>query len=436
MAHTLSKSRIQRMKLSQKKLLLLSSLILLKQYCNSQTFQNLVINGGFETYTQCPVNSSKIDFAPPWKGPTTSNTTYLNACSPQWNVPFYGGVGNNYYYLPAKEGLAYASIFIYHSFNAQDFRTFAQGKLSDSLDAGKCYYVEFFASNLQWVKYRCNNVAASFLKDTMPYHLTVPGIIPNILQHVTNYGNPLLEDTVKWVKISGIYESTGGEKYVAIGNFKSNMNTDTANIYPIGTYPYSNLPVGTDIFIDAVSVYNIDPNGALPWSYRDTTIDKGDSVYIGNKMGGLNFHPQWFTQTGNYIATNAGITVSPTITTKYYVQYTLCGVQRTDTVKVTVPPDEIDDTGLARLNGFNAAFKMYPLPAGDELNLTCEAFSDKTLYPVRITDQLGQVLREEWLFVENKKATISTSQLSGGIYFLQLVLPEGTVSRKIVISRE
>src|SRR5688572_17362556 len=57
----------------------------------SQTFQNLVPNGSFETYTQCPNNSSQIYFATPWKGPTTNSSDYQNACSPGQNVPYYAG---------------------------------------------------------------------------------------------------------------------------------------------------------------------------------------------------------------------------------------------------------------------------------------------------------------------------------------------------------
>ncbi len=414
--------------------LLLNNLCLLPFVTNSQSFQNLVINGSFETYTQCPTNNlSKIRYAPPWTGPTTDDTPYLNSCATKWNVPYYAGINNSYYYLLAKEGVAYTIIFIYHKVFGADYRTYAEVSLMDSLKSGQCYYVEFYASNLQRVKHRCNNISACFTSDTLPTHLLVPGIIPKIQPHITNYGNPVLPDTVNWQKISGIYVAIGGEKYITIGNFKDNANTDTVNIYPPGSYPYSSLPIGTDIFIDAVSVYSINPNGVLPWSYRDTTINKGDSVFIGNKMGGLNFHPQWFAENGAYLKTNAGITVSPTVTTKYIVQYTLCGVQRSDTVKVTVPTET--DVAIQKLKIINEELKMYPVPANDILNIESETIDNDEDFELSIINNLGEMIRKEKIIFKESTAKIKTVDLQEGVYLLQLKTKDGTVSRKIVISR-
>src|SRR5690349_10422261 len=88
--------------------LLLQGSLALPAYSASQSFQSLVINGSFETYTQCPTNNlSKVRYAPPWTGPTTDDTPYLNSCSTKWNVPYYAGINNSYYYLLAKEGSAY-----------------------------------------------------------------------------------------------------------------------------------------------------------------------------------------------------------------------------------------------------------------------------------------------------------------------------------------
>jgi hypothetical protein len=134
------------------------------------------------------------------------------------------------------------------------------------------------------VKYKTNNIAAAFSNTASPINSTVSLI--STTNQIANYGNPVLEDTVKWEKISGIYQAQGGERYILLGNFNDNSKTDTVNIYPKGTYPYSGLGAMSYIFIDAVSVYSFNPNGFLPWGYRDTVIQRGDTVYIGNKMGG------------------------------------------------------------------------------------------------------------------------------------------------------
>jgi len=89
-------------------------LMIISAIANAQSFQNLVPNGSFESYTLCPSNNSQIYRAAPWTGPRINSSDYFNACSPQYNVPHYGGINSNYpFYLQAKDGVAYAGIFYY-----------------------------------------------------------------------------------------------------------------------------------------------------------------------------------------------------------------------------------------------------------------------------------------------------------------------------------
>jgi hypothetical protein len=420
------------MKVLQKKWVLLSRilvLVLFSKVAIGQSFQNLVPNGSFESYSLCPSNNSQIYRALPWKGPRINSSDYFNACSLQYNVPFYGGVGSAYpFYLQAKDGVAYAGIFYYKP--TEDNREYAQVELIDTLKKDVCYYVEFWAANSQGPPYAANNVAAN-LSATW-YNtttLTVNNSILNITSHITNYGNPILLDTVKWHKISGIYEALGIEKFLVIGNFASNAQTDTVRIFrPIGSGNQAYL------HLDAVSVYSLNPSGLLPWSYRDTSVaQKGDSIYIGNKMGGLNFKPQWFTQNGNYIKTNAGITVSPSITTKYFLQYTLCGVQRTDTVKVTVPKD--NDVAIEKFKALNENLKLFPNPANEKLNIQCEAINNGDSFEICIFDCFGLMVKNEELFFKKKTTSIETKDLESGLYLLKLRVKNGTATGRFLICR-
>lgn len=384
----------------------------------SQTFQNLVPNGSFETHTQCPNNSSQVYFAPPWTGPTVNSSDLFDSCSSVMNVPYIcGGIGSFYpCYLRAKAGHAFAGSYTYQ-LGIPNFREYLEAKLNDTLKSGFCYYVEFYAANYQLARYSTNNISASFSNINYPINLVAPGIIPNIPQHITNYNNPVLQDTVKWHKVSGLYAAQGGEAYIILGNFKNDLNTDTVNLNSPNTKPYSTRPKLAYIFIDAVSVFSINPSGNLPWSYRDTTIIKGDSVYIGNKMGGLNFHPKWFDMNGNYISTNAAITVRPLLTSSYVVQYTICGVQRVDTLEVKVLPD----VGMNELRQQIEELKIFPVPAGDAINLSIEneklfaGFNQMEIY-----NNLGVKVQEEEISFKNKTVSIKTDNLSNGLYSLRL----------------
>ena len=411
-----------------------SSVAILFFYCGfikAQNFQNLVPNGSFETYTQCPSNSSQIYFAPPWTGPSTNSSDFLNACSNTMNVPHYGGVGSFYpYYLNAKEGQAYAGIQVY---NSQNYREYLQVELTESLSLGSCYYVEFYATNIQGVTHAVNNIAANLSATNFPTTLTTTNSLLSIPSHITTYNNTIIRDTVKWEKISGIYTGQGNEKFITIGNFKTDMNTDTFRIYALGTGPISSA-ISAYIFIDAVAVYSFNPTGNLPWSYRDTTINEGASVFIGNTMGGINFHPQWYKEDGSFITTNAGITVSPTLTSNYIVQYTLCGVVRSDTVKVTVNPK--NGVGLNELDFFDKNLQVYPIPADEEITFEYKNALNGEHLAIVIQNSLGQVIQEDRLTFENKKAAIKINDLPEGIYFVTIKNQANErVTKKMVVAK-
>jgi hypothetical protein len=243
------------------------------------------------------------------------------------------------------------------------------------------------------------------------------------------YGNPVIIDTCKWRQVAGLYTANGSEDYITIGNFKNDANTDTVPMYLWGHGPVTAAP-NAYILIDAVSVFSINPTGSLPWSYRDTTIIIGDSVYIGNQMGG-NFDPEWYTISGNYIATNAGIYVKPATTSSYVVQYTVCGTPRADTVEVKVV------SGLGVLtNGLRESeFKLYPNPAKNEIEI--EFISEPGILKpkkVQINNVVGKEMKS--LVIGNRKQKIDVSDLDNGVYFLIIRNNQNeTITKKMVIAK-
>ena len=53
---------------------------------------------------------------------------------------------------------------------------------------------------------------------------------PQILQ----YGNPIINDTLNWIKVGGIFTARGGEQYITIGNFNDDNTTDTVFVDSTG----------------------------------------------------------------------------------------------------------------------------------------------------------------------------------------------------------
>jgi hypothetical protein len=229
-----------------------------------------------------------------------------------------GGSGFQY----ARTGVAYIGMFYY---NGGDSRNYFQVKLLDSLKAGKCYYAECYVNLGNADKLACNNQAMLFTSQAA-YVDTGNGlkILPATPQ-VINYGNPVIPDTLNWVKVSSVFTAQGGEQYLTVGNFKYNSQTSIIQIQPTGYF-------GSVYYVDDVSVYAKDSFPLKADAGRDTTIATGDSAFIGSLTNGLT-NVRWYDGTGHAIdSTRPGFFVKPTANTFYVIEQTVCGNYSRDTV--------------------------------------------------------------------------------------------------------
>jgi hypothetical protein len=200
------------------------------------------------------------------------------------------------------------------------------------LRVGKCYYAEYFVSLVNSVNNACNNQAMLFT-NTPVYVDTANGklLLPSNPQ-VTNYGNPIIQDTLNWVKVSGVFTANGGEQYLTLGNFKTDAQTNYVHWQSSGGYNAAYY------YVDDVSVIPLDSMPLKADAGRDTTIANGSSVYIGSYTNGLT-GVTWYNNTGAVIATNVpGLTVSPASSSFYVIEQTVCGYYSRDTVFVFLGP--------------------------------------------------------------------------------------------------
>ncbi len=146
---------------------------------------------------------------------------------------------------------------------------------------------------------------------------------------IYNYGNPVIKDTQNWVKVSSMYIAQGGEQFITIGNFKNDANTVFVNVG-------SNTAGQTLYYVDDVSIIPLDSLPLKADAGPDTTIALGDSVFIGSMTNGIT-NIIWHNSSGALINTVApGFFVSPTVSTFYVVEQTVCGYYSRDTVHVNV----------------------------------------------------------------------------------------------------
>ena len=296
----------------------------------AQNSNNLVPNYSFESYVVCP----HLSYPPPpapWYIPTNNNPVYLNACdtSVYASVPINRTKGYSFQY--ARTGRAYIYLD-YENGPSLNLRTYIQVKLIDSLKIGHCYYAEHVVNVPNPLKYACNNIGMLFT-DTAVYAdtaVTNGPVIPANPQ-IINYGNPIIIDTLNWIKVSGVFTAQGGEHYLTLGNFKYDNQTTHTTIQPIG---YN----GAGYYIDDVSVYELDSFSLKADAGRDTTIIKGDSVFIGSYTNGIT-NVRWYDATGQVIdSVQPGFWVKPLSNTFYVIEQNVCGQYSRDTVNITVNP--------------------------------------------------------------------------------------------------
>ncbi|MDP1800439.1 MAG: T9SS type A sorting domain-containing protein [Bacteroidota bacterium] len=377
---------------------------------------NIVPNGSFENQYSCPNGYGLLANAISWFSPTNTTTDLYDSCSVYSNVPYAQGQFLSPIY--SMSGHAFIGMHQYSSGN----REYAQVKLIDTLIANGCYYAEFFTRVQGICPQAINGMGINFSATSYTNFPSGPAIVQPT--QITRYNNPIIKDTLDWAQVNGIYTATGNEAYLTIGNFNDNPNTDSSFWHPTSPWAFGEMSY---YFVDAVSVYSINPNEILPWSYKDTSIFLGNSVYIGNYMGG-NFNPSWYTYSGNLIANNAGITVSPTITSQYVIQFTVCGVPRADTIKVTV----INDVGVVEQSINSSDLIVSPNPNNGLINLS---ISNKDFVlqnsMIKIYDMFNRELKSVKLL--SKSQSVPIQDLNDGVYYLQFYQGEKMLLTKKII---
>jgi gliding motility-associated-like protein len=174
----------------------------------------------------------------------------------------------------SHSGTGYGHIISYYSFVSPEYREYLQTELACPLRAGETYHVSFFVS--------CSD-NSGFSIDGMGLHFSADPIISNNIV-VINLGGPpsisnptgsILSNKTGWREITGTYLATGGEKFITIGNFKS--DDDLA----IDDLP-GNLSFYASYYIDDISVT---PENSWLDLGNDTVVCFGESIWVDASLG-------------------------------------------------------------------------------------------------------------------------------------------------------
>ncbi|MBL7911728.1 MAG: T9SS type A sorting domain-containing protein [Bacteroidia bacterium] len=386
---------------------------------NSQ-IASYVSNGSFESLHSNSLTTmyNVVKFWQPID--TGKNSNYLGSTHPSINNAPYA-FGFQY----PRSGQNYVICTFFCS-NCPSYREYLRNRLKQPLQAGKTYCAKYHIVNTNNSPLAIDKYGIYFTNsnlDTINYcNMPLTYITPQI-ENQTG----IITDTLNWVPITGTFVATGNEKYMVLGNFRSDVNTNTLLINPTFSATLAN-----DVCIDDVSVIDID----LPaYAGPDIWGIPGNTVYIGRQQDvGIDEACQWFhlPNTTSVIATAAGLTLTVTIpTSTYMVKQDICGVIKYDTVIVYA-----SGVGLSQQEIIKNNFNIFPIPAKDELNISFSLDLNNEFAKVEILNSLGQLLREEEIVFKNKRALIKTNELPNGVYLLNLKSSNSlSVSKRFVVAR-
>ncbi len=290
----------------------------------TQCGQNLVPNGNFESYTNCPDAIARFDYAAPWFTPSGGTSDYFNSCS---------GVGS-YVNTPGNllgsqvplSGQGYAGAVMWTRFGLnppdvqQDYREYLEVPLSAMLSPGQKYQVSFYVSRADNCQYAVAEIGAYFSAGPLLTNVTYQKNFP-VVPQVENSATNLLLSASSWMLVQGTFIATGGEAYLTIGNFRTDTNTTFAVLPPgsFGDYAY--------YYFDDVTV-----TAVCDSTLTNKTVQCGsawtlDPLPIFDNCSGNNVTATSFTTTNGYC---------PRVITRTWSLADQCGNSNTITQVVTI----------------------------------------------------------------------------------------------------
>jgi len=380
---------------------------------------NLVLNGGFETYSACPTGIStpgtppaqqQISLATGWFPPTLASPDYFNACGGPSSI--VGTPANFAGYAVPHGGQAYAGAYMYLAYNpaipyddpkewpnatpAYSYREYIETQLASPLVAGQTYLVSFYVLlAMNESGYAMDNVGAYLSTGPLEDYSGTYGAFA-ITPQVRNPAGNFLSSTNNWMLVSGAYTAIGGEDYIAIGNFYDNAHTPAVQVF--GTP--SEEVFEAYYYVDDVSLSQFcgcPPNKSVdscsPWNFDTPTAynsctGSNLSVVILNTVTN-SVSPETITRTWSATVGNNSSTCSQTVTvlqpTPFYISYYPTHIPICTNGSGCGPmPNATRDISVSTATGGTNLTTTQSIPPG---MLLC----DNTMVTFTITDNCGDV---------------------------------------------
>lgn len=324
---------------------------------------------------------------------------------------------NSWFYQNARNGNVVISILTYYATPILQnyYRSFARVKLKSPLIAGGQYCARMHVNPFETETYFTNGISMYFDNGQLDT------IVAKDSSGIYPFVNPqvqcgfIVDDTLNWKVVEGLFTATGNETFLTVGNFLSNLNTQKSFCNS------SESCLCSEIIIDDVSVIEVNVSNWL----HDTTMVLGDSVYIGLPMYEVP-DALWYDINMNYIGKGSGIKVKPNQWFTQYIQsIDVCSSIRYDTMTVWAAPlsvNQLDNLAMEQ-------YDIYPNPTlGVFSILVNESIMNATL---RIFNITGETIHQSEGLI-GKRFMFDISSEAKGIYFVEIKTDSGIKRMKLV----
>lgn len=183
--------------------------------------QNLVPNYSFEIADTCPYSSAQIYYAQPWQSATAiSSSDYFNSCNLAGSGVPTNFAGNQL----AQNGNAYAGIVMYADPVGTCWREYIQAPLLNPLIASTCYKFICYISVSDNNKFSVSNLGAYFSSTAVS---TCTQCLMPFSPQINYFDAAGIGNSSSWYKVESVFQASGGEQFITIGNFNADEFTTT-----------------------------------------------------------------------------------------------------------------------------------------------------------------------------------------------------------------
>ena len=235
--------------------------------------QNLILNPDFEGYDFCPWTYSQYFTVDHWTTPSKGTSDYYNSCYRESFPPTVKTPTNFFGHQKPKKGEAYSGLYCYYNDN---YREYIQGQFVERLKEGKQYKLRFYVSLADTAAVAIQELGVAFLEEPFAVKNWFPLELP--YHSIKAEKEVFLKDKKNWTALTLDYTAKGGERFLVIGNFKNNEETDTINIFderiadPDFTTAY--------YYVDDVCMAAVDEKGLCPCINNGEPEVVSDSNYM------------------------------------------------------------------------------------------------------------------------------------------------------------